>query len=1102
MRSRFKTLALTSCAVVALATAAQAQERAKFEISGGDLKTALQTFAGQTSQEVLFSTDVVAGRRTKGVTADTDPQTALIALLDGTGLTYSKTSTGTLLIVKADTSPQSGSAADGGAEVEALIVTAQKREEDIQDVPIAISAFSQRDLEAQKIEGGFDLVKAVPNVTFSKNNFSGYNFSIRGIGTKAISVTTDPGVAVSFNSTTLIRNRLFEQEYFDLERVEVLRGPQGTLFGRNATAGVVNVISAKPDFNDFSGMLKGEVGNYNTKRLSAVVNVPLVRDKLALRITGASTTRDGYGVNLYNNESVDGRNLWSLRATVGFQPADNFRANLIWERFNEDDDRARTSKQLCTRDPGPTHIGTIPLTNQMRGLYTQGCLPGSLYDDAAFGTPNGLAIPFVGALAYMATAGYDVTRDGPFGAADAYIIPQDQDPYGNAEQSHDLRAIYSQLENVYRASADVLELNAEWDWSDVLTFTSQTAYVSDKIYATQDFNRFTTFPVFVNSSNLGNLALFYPDQEVWVRRGDWDFVRSPLQPVLPNGVFCDPQLGCSDTIVGMDLSRAKSRQFSQEFRLQSSFEGPFNFTAGVNYTSYRTTEDYYVFSNGITLTAIAVINGGGLLGQPSDPSKFTLQPDCSATVAGFPDGWACTPIETNPIESIQDTGHNYFLSRNPYKLEAGGLFGEFYWQARDNLKITAGLRLNHDVKTFIPIPSQVLLSDPARVEELVPLYGEFARPFLYGMALYSFAGGAYPALLEEKREWREFTGRLGADWKPDFSFTNETLLYAFYSRGYKAGGLNPPPVGLAYDLAKQYAGVNYGLTAPREFKPEFVNAFEAGTKNTLLQGAMMANVTGFYYDYEGYQVSKIVDRTANNENFDAKVWGLEVEAVVQPAQSLRFNGSIGYLDSELAEGSRSIDPMNRTAGNPNYIVRKPFVTLTSNCVVPVAVEEASLAFGPSILGSTCPGAPVGFGGMFYDPADYPEINYGAGLYTDVSGNELPNSPHWTANLGAQYAMDFLDDWRVTVRGDTYWQSQSWARVYNAANDKLHGWYNVNLSVWFEKPDADLKIELYAKNLLDRTPITDAFLNSDDTALTTNVFVLDPRLIGLSIRKGF
>src|SRR3546814_2159860 len=89
---------------------------------------------------------------------------------------------------------------------------------------------------------GSELVRAVPNVSFSKSNFASYNFSIRGIGTKALSVASDPAVAVSFNNTPLIRNRLFEQEYFDVERVEVLRGPQGTLYGRNATGGVVNMI--------------------------------------------------------------------------------------------------------------------------------------------------------------------------------------------------------------------------------------------------------------------------------------------------------------------------------------------------------------------------------------------------------------------------------------------------------------------------------------------------------------------------------------------------------------------------------------------------------------------------------------------------------------------------------------------------------------------------------------------------------------------------------------------------------------------------------------------------------------------------------------------
>src|SRR3546814_2779017 len=128
-----------------------------------------------------------------------------------------------------------------------------------------MTAVSQDDLTEQKSESGADLMRAVPNLTFSKANFSGYNVSIRGIGTKAISATTDPGVAVSFNNIGMIQNRFFEQEFFDMERLEVLRGPQGTLYGRNATGGVINLITAKPKLGTFEGSIKGEVGNYNSR---------------------------------------------------------------------------------------------------------------------------------------------------------------------------------------------------------------------------------------------------------------------------------------------------------------------------------------------------------------------------------------------------------------------------------------------------------------------------------------------------------------------------------------------------------------------------------------------------------------------------------------------------------------------------------------------------------------------------------------------------------------------------------------------------------------------------------------------------------------------
>ena len=150
-----------------------------------------------------------------------------------------------------------------------------------------------------------------------------------------------------------------------------------------------------------------------------------------------------------------------------------------------------------------------------------------------------------------------------------------------------------------------------------------------------------------------------------------------------------------------------------------------------------------------------------------------------------------------------------------------------------------------------------------------------------------------------------------------------------------------------------------------------------------------------------------------------------------------------------------------------------------------------------------PNPAFGGGLLPYDYRNYPELNGGAGIKAQLGGNELPNAPHWTTNVGAQYGRDILDgSWRVTLRGDAYWQSQSWARVYNAVNDKLHGWYNVNVSVRLANEDLGVEAEFYVKNLLDKSPITDAFLNSDDTALTTNVFVLDPRLVGLNVRKTF
>ena len=951
------------------------------------------------------------------------------------------------------------------AVVDDIIVTAQKREQSVQDVPIAVTALSSEALEARQIEGGSELLRAVPNVTFSKANFSMYNFSIRGIGTKAVSASSDPAVAVSFNNTPLIRNRLFEQEYLDVDRVEVLRGPQGTLYGRNATGGVVNMFPNLPIFQS-EGFVTGELGNYDTKRAQAMANIPL-SDTFALRGAFAFTKRDGFDYNSFNDTHVNDRDLFTTRLSARWEPTARFRANAIWEHFEEDDNRSRTGKQLCTTDPGPTQVGSATITTPYtQDQLSQGCLPGSLYSDAAYGAPNGGSFGPVRLLGTGPNLGF-----GPNFELIS-LIPLGFDPYEGVVQSRDLREIATSYDPVFRAENDVVQVNLEFDLSDTLTLYSQTAYAKDDYYASQDYARYVSNPAFVDSNNV------------------FDFLGNPApSTATPGGIYTDPQLGPSDRILAVDISQSDNRQWYQEIRLQSKGQGSFNFSLGANYLDFKSQDDYYVFNNTFSLIAEYFYNtdflpNGGIGTQPCDDS----QP------------FECVYVDPNPLSEINGEGHNYFRSKNVIHTRSWAVFGEGYWDLTPELRLTTGLRYTVDRKDTTPYPSQLLLG--------ANLNG---NP---GLATGGYVRRGYYALPNIEQKWEALTGRVVLDWTPDLSFTNDTLVYASLSRGYKGGGTNPPRLDLNPTV------VQYQPLAST-FEPEYVNAFEIGTKNTLLDGKLRLNATAFYYDYKDYQVSQIVDRISLNENFDAKIWGLEFETVYKPTANFQIDANLGYLKTRVADGEGSIDVMNRTQGNPDWITLRPWIQVPSNCIAPRDLAEqilnspfgtelavfslSALCAGSSRFGTFNPAIASSlpfwqFYGFTYDPLTEAP-NGGRGFNADLGGNELPNSPNWTANIGAQYTW-FLGDWDLTVRGDYYRQAESYFRVYNTEYDRLKGWDNHNLSVSLKDSQRGLTVQAYVKNLFDDAPIVDAFTNSDDTGLTTNVFTLDPRLFAVRLTKSF
>jgi outer membrane receptor protein involved in Fe transport len=1096
-----KSLKLTLIAGTALVTLATAAAAEQFNIPAGDLKAALDVYARQTGTQLLVSTDAVKGVRTRGVQGDMGADAALSHLLSGTGFKSINTAPGTIGLMPNSASSEATdimtmqlaqASPTTRSTVETVTVTSSKLGgADVQSIPISITAMSQEQLTATQTTGGPDLVKQVPNLNFSKTNFSGYNIQIRGIGTQAVSVATDPAVAVAFNDTAFIRNHFFEQEFFDVSQVEVLRGPQGTLYGRNATAGVVNLVSAKPT-DQYEAQASVDIGNYENRRLEGMLNIPVIGDKLDVRLAGEWTKREGYDYNLTTQNHVNGRDLFSTRLTVGFMPIQQIHGEAIWEHFSENDDRSRTGKQLCTRDPGVTTLGdNANLDPTARDAMSQGCLPGSLYAPAAFGTPNGRALNFV-----LAASGQQIGRIGFLcGAAGDCASTQDpevdllnqNDPYGNARQSTNLREIASIMDPKFRAKNDTFEFNFDVDVTPELTVTSQTGYNHDSYYSTQDYNRFNTFPVFNDSTGL---------------TGFFDFIPSPVEDITPGGVFCDPQLGCSSSIVGFDISQAKSWQFSQEVRLASNFSGPLNFSVGANYTRYHTVEDYYVLFNVIT----AIAENIGLVGNFSaDPSMCGVH-DLNASISDRQpmDSPACAGniyIDTNPLSQINGDGHNYFRSKNPYTLNSWAGFGEAYYQLTSDIKLTAGVRYTSDNKDFTPVPSQLLLSSQSTTGGTVDR--------------------GYPSLPDIQQHWGEFTGRLNAQWTPKIEFTDQSMFYASYSRGYKGGGANPPGIGFStapFLFGRPLAQV---LSYSPTFKPEFVNAYEAGTKNTLFGGALVLNGDVFYYDYKDYQISQIRSRTAVNENFNAKIWGSELEATWEPLPGLRFNFAGGYESSSVGDNQLSIDPMDRIQGHTDYTVLKPFLQLPDNCVVLKSVVEQFITINRTngspdgtALNTLCPGSAlfnlarypvtpdIGLANPNYpfDPVVFP--NQGQGFFKNVGGNDLPNTPPFTLSLGAQYTMPISSDWVGTLRGDGYWQGNSFARIYNdKPYDQIHAYTNLNLALIFTNQDG-WQAMAYLKNVFDTTAITGTFLNSDDTALTTNIFTTDPRLFGIRVTKNW
>ena len=218
-------------------------------------------------------------------------------------------------------------ATDSGTGNE-IIVTATKREQTLQETPVAVSVTTAETIERAQIRDVTDLASVVPSlrVTQSQSQFA-TTYSIRGFGTSGNNIGLEPSVAMFVDG--VYRSRAVAQisDLPDIQRVEVLRGPQSTLFGKNASAGVISIVTKQPSF-DFGGSIEASYGNYDARVLKGYVTGP-ISDTIAASLAAGINKRDGYVTNLFNGDDVNNRDRWFTRGQVLFEPSDTFKFRLI-----------------------------------------------------------------------------------------------------------------------------------------------------------------------------------------------------------------------------------------------------------------------------------------------------------------------------------------------------------------------------------------------------------------------------------------------------------------------------------------------------------------------------------------------------------------------------------------------------------------------------------------------------------------------------------------------------------------------------------------------------------------------------------------------------
>jgi iron complex outermembrane receptor protein len=778
--------------------------------------------------------------------------------------------------------------------IEEVVVTAERKESSVQDTSISITAFTSEMLDDFGIRNQSDLQNLVPATTIQP-----YDSAIRGVGRNFRNLGGDPGVATYMNG--IYSEDLYTAtigSFWDIDRIEVLRGPQGTLYGRNAVGGAMNFLYKKPT-DEFEFAAKGIAGSYGTKDFYGMVSGPLLQDKLNGRLTYSSREHDGWVEEKGIGEDLDSGNEENVSISLEWNVTENMRFNL---RSN----LAKVDRVMGGADGG----GLIVLSGENAGPGENGLRN---YDRISNGlrtvlpaTTNPTSSTFIDAsqpvLSYTnPTTGAPISAQyvrpgvdvGPYranfaegvtGLADNACMVTDR-----SNISGDDLCAYTNGLNREQFDQQGNQLEFTYDISEGLTFKYLFGY-SELLYErTTDDD---------NTANLTRDNQFYVNHEA-------EYASHEFQ------LFWD--VGDSVTFT------------SGIFFYNASIDQRYDFYSSVNQAQYSDP----AFSLDSILATVAP---GAVPGDP--PLTFltgatTPVSLASAKAAGSDAPFGTATISVGPyvggttlgsVEHGPDTNGTERLVSSQTKRDAFAAYTQGVWDINEKFTLTAGIRYASD-----KIYGEEVL---ARYAESNAILGAVGLDLLTANVV---RGAINPATLQPtgnvepwlngvpitfglyrqlEREDSKVTWRVNMD----YNITDDSMFYGNVTTGYRSGGFN-----LVF------------FSQTPSYEPEELIAYELGYKTQMLNNSLQLNGSIYRYDYDSVHTRTqeacppvptaqsaqsacaVVDSTTSVQAAPgAEVNGLELEVLWLATDALTIGGNFSYTSTEFTESFFVVDGTDPT----------------------------------------------------------------------------------------------------------------------------------------------------------------------------------------------